>query len=57
MLFRSRLGIGLIVGLGVLMVHFTFAPPHAFLFENFFGYRYSGEFGILRDYTPYLVFK
>ena len=55
--WTRRLGIGLIVGLGVLMVHFTFAPPHAFLFENFFGYRYSGEFGILRDYTPYLVFK
>ena len=55
--WTRTLGIGLIVTLGVMMVTFTFAPPHVFLFDNFFGYRYSGEFGILKDYTPYLVFK
>lgn len=34
----------------------TWFPPRMFLFENFFGYEYSGEYGILDDYTPYLVF-
>jgi hypothetical protein len=55
---RSRLiGIGLILLLLAMVVLFTYAPPHIFLFENFFGYRYSGEFGILVDYEPYRVFK
>ncbi len=55
--WTRTLGIGLLVALGVMMIVFTFAPPHVFLFDNFFGYRYSGDFGILKDYTPYLVFK
>lgn len=36
---------------------FTFYPPKMFLFENYFGYVYSGEYGILEDYEPYRVFK
>jgi hypothetical protein len=55
--WTRRAGIAIVWVLGALMVLFTYAPPHIFLFENFFGYRYTGEFGILRDYTPYLVFK
>jgi hypothetical protein len=39
------------------VIAFTFVPPRVFLFENFYGYRYLGEFGILSDYTPYLVFR
>jgi hypothetical protein len=55
---RSRLvGIGLIALLLAMVVAFTYAPPHVFLFENFFGYQYSGEFGILADYEPYRVFR
>lgn len=55
---RSRLvGIGLILLLVVLVVVFTYFPPHIFLFENFIGYQYSGDFGILPDYEPYRVFK
>ncbi|MBM4408142.1 MAG: hypothetical protein FJ038_05995 [Chloroflexi bacterium] len=50
-------GIALIVALGAAFVVFTFAPPRIFLFENFAFYRYSGEYGILADYTPYLVFR
>lgn len=50
-------GIGALLVVGALMIIFTFAPPQIFLFENFAGYRYTGEFGILADYTPYLVFK
>jgi len=35
---------------------FTFLPPKLFLFENFFCYQYTGEYGILADYKPYRVF-
>lgn len=35
----------------------TWFPPQLFLFENFYGYEYSGDFGILEDYGPYLVFE
>jgi len=27
-----------------------------FVFENFYCYQYTGEFGILDDYEPYRVF-
>ena len=36
---------------------FTYYPPKIFLFENYFGYEYRGEFGILEDYEPYRVFR
>ena len=36
---------------------FTYYPPKIFLFENYFGYEYSGEYGILEDYEPYRVFR
>ena len=36
---------------------FTYYPPKFFLFENYFGYEYSGEYGILEDYEPYRVFR
>lgn len=51
------LGVAAVLAMGVAMVVFTFAPPQIFLFENFFGYAYDGQFGILDDYTPFLVFK
>ncbi len=35
---------------------FTYFPPKIFLFENFYCYRYTGEFGILGDYSQYRVF-
>lgn len=50
-------GVIAIVAMGLAFVVFTFLPPRFFLFENFFGYVYDGQFGILADYTPYLVFK
>jgi hypothetical protein len=46
-----------IVVMAAMFVVFTFAPPRIFLFENFFAYVYDGQFGILEDYTPYLVFR
>ncbi|HEX5827482.1 MAG TPA: DUF6512 family protein [Candidatus Limnocylindrales bacterium] len=50
-------GVTAILAMGVAFIVFTFLPPRIFLFENFFGYVYDGQFGILADYTPYLVFK
>ncbi len=34
----------------------TFFPPRFFLFENYFCYTYTGEYGILDDYEPYRIF-
>ncbi len=51
-----RLAAPLLVGLTVMFATLTWFPPRMFLFENFYGYEYSGEHGILEDYTPYLVF-
>jgi hypothetical protein len=53
--FRAA-GLAIIVVLALVMATVAFFPPPVFLFENFFGYEYTGEFGILSDYTPYLVF-
>jgi hypothetical protein len=50
-------GVAAITALAVAVIAFTFAPPRLFLFENFYGYTYTGEFGILEDYEPYLVFR
>ena len=35
---------------------FTYFPPRVFVFENFYCYQYTGEYGILGDYAPYRVF-
>lgn len=43
--------------LTVLMATSAWFPPEIFLYENFFAYDYTGEYGILDDYTPYLVFE
>jgi hypothetical protein len=36
---------------------FTYFPPRLFVFENFYCYRYTKEFGILDDYEPYRIFS
>lgn len=38
------------------MALFTFAPPQVFLFEDFYGYTYNGEFGVLESYEGREVF-
>ena len=53
---RRNLGVAIIVVLALIMAVAAFFPPDFFLFENFFGYEFTGESGILPDYTPYLVF-
>ncbi|MCB1515995.1 MAG: hypothetical protein KDJ19_00015 [Hyphomicrobiaceae bacterium] len=55
----ARRNIGLAI-IGVLGLHFATAAyltPRFFLYENFFGYKYSGDFGILPDYSKYLIFR
>lgn len=45
---------------GLLAIHFvvaTYNPPRMFLYEDFFRYNYAGKFGILDDYSAYLVFR
>jgi hypothetical protein len=55
---RLRLiGIGLIVAYGIAAATAAWFPPQFFLYENFFGYEYTGEFGFLDDYSDYLVFS
>ena len=53
--YRSA-GLAVIAVLALVMATVAFAPPQVFLFEHFWGYEYRGEFGILEDYTPYLIF-
>ena len=50
-------GLAIILILTVMFSLFTFYPPKMFLFEDFFGYVYTGQFGILEDYEPYKVFR
>ena len=52
----KRAGVALMAVLAVLMATSAWLTPRFFLYENFFGYEYSGSYGILEDYTPYLVF-
>jgi hypothetical protein len=40
----------------VLFSTFTYFPPRVPLFENFYCYQYTGDYGILPDYRPYRVF-
>ena len=52
----ARAGVAIMVVLALLMATSAWLTPQFFLYENFFGYEYSGAYGILEDYTPYLVF-
>jgi hypothetical protein len=51
-----RYATGAIATLTAVFATFSYFPPRAFLFENFFCYQYTGEYGILDDYGPYRVF-
>jgi hypothetical protein len=42
--------------LTLMFASFSYLPPRAFLFENFYCYQYTGEYGILDNYEPYRVF-
>lgn len=51
-----RYGVAILVVMLFMFATFTYFPPKFFLFENYWGYTYQGEYGILADYTPYLLF-
>lgn len=51
-----RWALGTYAVLLAAFVSFTYFPPRVFVFENFYCYQYTGEFGILDDYAPYRVF-
>lgn len=53
---RRLAGLGLMGLLAVAMATSAWLTPRFFLYENFYGYEYRGEYGILDDYTNYLVF-
>lgn len=42
--------------LAVAMAVLTFAPPRFFLFEDFYGYTYDDQFGVLESYEGREVF-
>lgn len=52
----TRAGVVVLFILIGMFSTFTYFPPKMFLFENFSGYTYRGEYGILEDYTDYLIF-
>lgn len=51
-----RYGLATMAVMTLMFSTFTYLPPRVFLFENFFCYQYTGEYGILADYGPYRVF-
>lgn len=53
---RPRHSAAILVPLIAMFSLFTYFPPRVFLFENFFCYTYTEEYGILPDYQPYRVF-
>lgn len=53
----TRFALASIAVLGVMMVAFTWFPPRTFLFEDFNGYVYNGQYGVLDDYSDRLVFR
>lgn len=52
----TRVPAGALAALTVMFATFSYFPPRTFLFENFYCYQYTGEYGILVDYEPYRVF-
>ncbi len=53
---RRAAGIGLILVYMLAVSTSAWVQPRVFLYEDFNRYTYTGQFGILDDYTDYLVF-
>lgn len=49
-------GWGIVGVLAFLMATSAWLTPRFFLYEDFLGYEYTGQYGILDDYTDYIVF-
>jgi hypothetical protein len=50
-------GVVTMLVLAVMMATAAWVQPKIFIYEDFFGYEYTNQFGILDDYTEYLVFE
>jgi hypothetical protein len=46
----------MMVVITIVFLLLTYFPPRFFIFEDFLGYEYRGEWGILEDYSEHLVF-
>lgn len=53
---RRTAGIALIVTMTAAFMAFTHVTPRLFVFEDFLGYEYQSEWGILDDYSRHRVF-
>lgn len=54
--WRNR-GWAVIAVLTIMFSTFTYFPPKFFLFEDYMGYEYTNQYGILEEYTgPYVIF-
>ena len=53
---RNGLGAVMMLVMTVAFLTLTYFPPRFFIFEDFLGYEYRGEWGILEDYSEHLVF-
>lgn len=54
---RENTGRIVLLTLTVAFVSLTYFPPRLFVFEDFLGYEYDGQYGILEDYSRHLVFS
>jgi len=54
---RERLGGVVMATMTVAFLTLTYFVPKFFIFEDFLGYEYAGEYGILEDYSRHLVFS
>jgi len=46
----------IMVVMAISFLTLSYLPPRIFLFEDFLGYEFRGEYGILEDYSEHLVF-
>ncbi len=53
---RRNIGAVVMVVLLAMFSTFTYFPPEVRLFEDYWGYEYKGQYGILDDYSEYLIF-
>ena len=46
----------IMVVMTIIFLTVTYFPPRVFVFEDFLGYEYRGEYGILEDFSEHRVF-
>ena len=46
----------IMVVMTIVFLVLTYFPPRFFIFEDFLGYEFRGEYGILEDYSEHVIF-